>query len=160
MSTSTTRSSDGDTVEFGDVRLEVIHLVGHTPGSIALLYDDPGGTPHLWTGDCLFPGGVGNTSGDKDDFNSLIEDVTTKVFDRLPDETWFYPGHGNDSVLGNERPHLAGVARTGLVRSFVSRILRHTLWSFGRPIRMTSRKTSYELVVRATSSYDVPGGGW
>ena len=45
-------------------RLEVIHLVGHTPGSVALLYDDPAGTPHLWTGDSLFPGGVGNTFGD------------------------------------------------------------------------------------------------
>jgi glyoxylase-like metal-dependent hydrolase (beta-lactamase superfamily II) len=98
---------DGDTVEFGDVRLEVIHLVGHTPGSIALLYDDPQGTPHLFTGDSLFPGGVGNTFGDKDAFRSLVQDVSTKLFDRLPDETWFYPGHGSDSVLGNERPHLA-----------------------------------------------------
>jgi glyoxylase-like metal-dependent hydrolase (beta-lactamase superfamily II) len=96
----------GDTVEFGECRLEVIHLVGHTPGSIALLYDDPGGTPHLWTGDSLFPGGVGNTFGDADAFQTLVEEVSTKVFDRLPDETWFYPGHGNDSVLGNERPHL------------------------------------------------------
>ncbi len=96
-----------DTIEFGDVRLQVIHLVGHTPGSIALLYDDPEGSPHLWTGDCLFPGGVGNTQGDTDRFATLIEDVSTKVFDRLPDETWFYPGHGNDSILGTERPHLA-----------------------------------------------------
>lgn len=96
----------GDTVEFGDVRLEVIHLVGHTPGSIALLYDDPDGSPHLWTGDSLFPGGVGNTFGDADAFATLVDQVSTKVFDRLPDETWFYPGHGNDSVLGRERPHL------------------------------------------------------
>ncbi|HEY0903581.1 MAG TPA: MBL fold metallo-hydrolase, partial [Marmoricola sp.] len=77
--------TDGDTIEFGDVRLEVIHLVGHTPGSIALLYDDPEGTPHLWTGDSLFPGGVGNTFGDADAFRSLIADVSSKVFDRLPD---------------------------------------------------------------------------
>ncbi len=97
----------GDTIEFGRCRLEVIHLVGHTPGSIALLYDDPEGTPHLWTGDSLFPGGVGNTFGDALAFQTLIEDVSTKLFERLPDETWFYPGHGNDSVLGNERPHLA-----------------------------------------------------
>ena len=97
----------GDTVEFGRIRLQVIHLVGHTPGSIALLYDDPEGTPHLWTGDSLFPGGVGNTFGDADAFATLVDQVSTKVFDRLPDETWFYPGHGNDSVLGNERPHLA-----------------------------------------------------
>ena len=97
---------DGDVVEVGDARLQVIHLVGHTPGSIALLYDDPDGTPHLFTGDSLFPGGVGNTFGDEDAFRSLIADVSTKVFERLPDETWFYPGHGNDSTLGAERPHL------------------------------------------------------
>lgn len=107
------RVVDGDTIEFGDVRLEVIHLVGHTPGSIALLYDDPDGTPHLWTGDSLFPGGVGNTFGDADAFQSLLRDVSAKIFDRLPDETWFYPGHGNDSVLGDERPHLAEWAERG-----------------------------------------------
>jgi glyoxylase-like metal-dependent hydrolase (beta-lactamase superfamily II) len=98
--------ADGDVVEVGDHRLEVIHLVGHTPGSIALLYDDPAGTPHLWTGDSLFPGGVGNTFGSAENFRSLLHDVRTKVFDRLPDETWFYPGHGKDSTLGAERPHL------------------------------------------------------
>jgi glyoxylase-like metal-dependent hydrolase (beta-lactamase superfamily II) len=97
---------DGDTVRVGRSSLEVIHLVGHTPGSIALLYDDPAGTPHLFTGDSLFPGGVGNTFGDSEAFNSLISDVERKVFDRLPDETWFYPGHGDDSTLGAERPHL------------------------------------------------------
>ena len=97
---------DGDTVTVGRSTLEVIHLVGHTPGSIALLYDDPTGTPHLFTGDSLFPGGVGKT-GSPEDFTSLIGDVQTKIFDRLPDETWFYPGHGDDSTLGAERPHLA-----------------------------------------------------
>jgi glyoxylase-like metal-dependent hydrolase (beta-lactamase superfamily II) len=98
--------SDGDKIPVGDCELEVIHLVGHTPGSIALLYDDPVGTPHLFTGDSLFPGGVGKTWS-PEDFTSLIDDVTTRVFDRLPDETWFYPGHGDDSTLGAERPHLA-----------------------------------------------------
>jgi glyoxylase-like metal-dependent hydrolase (beta-lactamase superfamily II) len=98
---------DGDTIDVGRCRLEAIHLVGHTPGSIALLYDDPSGTPHLFTGDCLFPGGVGNTFGSKENFESLYRDVTTRLFDRLPDETWFYPGHGDDSTLGAERPHLA-----------------------------------------------------
>jgi glyoxylase-like metal-dependent hydrolase (beta-lactamase superfamily II) len=100
------RVGDGDTVAVGDCRLEVIHLRGHTPGSIALLYDDPEGTPHLFTGDSLFPGGVGNTQEDPDRFAQLIDDVSAKVFDRLPDETWFYPGHGADSTLGAERPHL------------------------------------------------------
>jgi glyoxylase-like metal-dependent hydrolase (beta-lactamase superfamily II) len=98
--------ADGDEVTVGRCTLQVIHLVGHTPGSVALLYDDPEGTPHLFTGDSLFPGGVGNTFGSEENFRSLLHDVRTKIFDRLPDETWFYPGHGNDSVLGEERPHL------------------------------------------------------
>jgi glyoxylase-like metal-dependent hydrolase (beta-lactamase superfamily II) len=97
--------TDGDVVSVGDVDLQVISLVGHTPGSIALLYDDPTGPPHLWTGDSLFPGGVGKTSS-SDDFGSLIDDVESKVFGRLPDETWVYPGHGDDTTLGAERPHL------------------------------------------------------
>jgi glyoxylase-like metal-dependent hydrolase (beta-lactamase superfamily II) len=99
------RVSDGDVVEVGECRLEVIHLVGHTPGSVALLYDDPDGTPHLFTGDSLFPGGPGRTTS-PEDFTSLMDDLQAKVFDRLPDETWFYPGHGDDSDLGRERPHL------------------------------------------------------
>jgi glyoxylase-like metal-dependent hydrolase (beta-lactamase superfamily II) len=100
--------ADGDTVRVGECTLEVIHLVGHTPGSVALLYRDPGpdGIPHLFTGDCLFPGGVGATHGNAANFKSLINDVERKLFDRLPDETWFYPGHGNDSTLGAERPDL------------------------------------------------------
>lgn len=98
--------AEGDTVPVGDCALEVIHIVGHTPGSIALLYRDPAGTPHLFTGDSLFPGGVGNTDKDPERFASLIDDVEHKLFDRLPDDTWFYPGHGRDSTLGAERPAL------------------------------------------------------
>jgi glyoxylase-like metal-dependent hydrolase (beta-lactamase superfamily II) len=98
--------ADGDRITIGDCELEVIHLVGHTPGSIALLYEDPHGIAHLWTGDSLFPGGVGNTHKNKDHFESLIGDVERKLFARLPDDTWFYPGHGKDSTLGAERPHL------------------------------------------------------
>lgn len=97
---------NGERVAVGDCVLEVIHLVGHTPGSIALLYDDPTGSPHLFTGDSLFPGGVGKTRS-PDDFMSLINDVEQKIFARLPDETWVYPGHGADTTLGAERPHLA-----------------------------------------------------
>jgi glyoxylase-like metal-dependent hydrolase (beta-lactamase superfamily II) len=103
---------DGDRVRFGEVELAVIHLVGHTPGSIALLYDDPEGSPHLFTGDCLFPGGVGKTTSPAD-FESLYQGVLAKVFDKLPDETWVYPGHGNDTNLGDERPHLAEWAARG-----------------------------------------------
>jgi glyoxylase-like metal-dependent hydrolase (beta-lactamase superfamily II) len=98
---------DGDIVEVGGCSLEVIHVVGHTPGSIVLLYQDPAGGAHLWTGDSLFPGGVGNTHKNKANFISLIDDVEHKLFDRLPDDTWFYPGHGKDSTFGAERPHLA-----------------------------------------------------
>ena len=99
--------SHGDTVGVGEVALDVIHLRGHTPGSIALLWDDPDGHPHLWTGDSLFPGGVGNTFGDDDAFAQLIRDVEERIFDRLPDDTWFYPGHGDDGRLGDERSKLA-----------------------------------------------------
>jgi glyoxylase-like metal-dependent hydrolase (beta-lactamase superfamily II) len=95
----------GDTVDAGRVPLEVIHLRGHTPGSIALLHRDTDGTPHLFTGDSLFPGGPGKTWAAAD-FISLMNDLESRVFDQLPDETWFYPGHGKDSTLGAERPHL------------------------------------------------------
>jgi glyoxylase-like metal-dependent hydrolase (beta-lactamase superfamily II) len=94
------------TIPVGQCTLRVIHLVGHTPGSIALLYDDPAGAPHLFTGDSLFPGGVGNTEGDAERFTSLINDVEAKLFNQLPDETWVYPGHGGDTTLGKERPNL------------------------------------------------------
>ena len=97
----------GDTVTVGRQALEVVHLRGHTPGSIALvLRSDDGGT-HLFTGDSLFPGGVGNTQQDPDRFASLIDDVEERLFAALPDDTWVYPGHGKDTTLGAERPHLA-----------------------------------------------------
>ncbi|MDJ0381371.1 MBL fold metallo-hydrolase [Streptomyces sp. G-G2] len=98
---------DGDTITFGRISLTARHLTGHTPGSIALVYDDPHGHPHVFTGDCLFPGGVGNTWGDPKAFVQLIDDVQEKLFGRLPDETWVYPGHGNDTTIGAERPHIA-----------------------------------------------------
>jgi glyoxylase-like metal-dependent hydrolase (beta-lactamase superfamily II) len=98
--------ADGDSFEVGDVTVSIIALRGHTPGSIALLYDDPVGAPHLFTGDSLFPGGPGNTEGDAQRFDSLMTDLETRVFDRLPDETWVYPGHGKDTTLGAERASL------------------------------------------------------
>ncbi|MFD8751376.1 MBL fold metallo-hydrolase [Kitasatospora sp. NPDC059577] len=98
--------ADGATLRVGDVELTVRHLVGHTPGAIVLIYDDPQGHPHVFTGDCLFPGGVGNTWGDPEAFTSLFRDVNEKIFDALPDEAWIYPGHGNDTTVGAERPHL------------------------------------------------------
>jgi len=103
---------DGDEIAFGSVTLRAIHLIGHTPGSIALVYDDPEGQPHLFMGDCLFPGGVGKTAN-AEDFASLYSGVVTKVFDVLPDETWVYPGHGNDTTLGRERGSLEEWAERG-----------------------------------------------
>lgn len=100
------RLRHGDEVRFGDITLDVIQLRGHTPGSIALAYDDPTGHPHLFTGDSLFPGGVGNTKNPGQSFETLIADVTSRVFDVYDDETWVYPGHGGDTTLGAERPHL------------------------------------------------------
>jgi glyoxylase-like metal-dependent hydrolase (beta-lactamase superfamily II) len=100
------RAQHGDQVRVGEVVLDVIHLRGHTPGSIALAFDDPHGPTHIWTGDSLFPGGVGATANPGQSFDSLIEDVTTRIFDVYGDDTWFYPGHGADSTLGVERPHL------------------------------------------------------
>ncbi|MFJ7242389.1 MBL fold metallo-hydrolase [Streptomyces olivaceus] len=95
---------DGDTIRVGDVELTARHLVGHTPGSIVLVYDDPHGHPHVFTGDCLFPGGPGRTT-QPEDFQSLMDGLETKVF-TLPDEAWIYPGHGDDTTLGDERPQL------------------------------------------------------
>ncbi|GAB3983953.1 MBL fold metallo-hydrolase [Plantactinospora veratri] len=97
--------TDGDRIRVGDRELEVIHIVGHTPGSVALLYrDDTDGT-HLFTGDSLFPGGPGRTTN-PNEFAQIMDDLEAKVFDVLPDDTWFYPGHGRDSTLGAERPSI------------------------------------------------------
>lgn len=97
--------SHGDIVRFGSCELEVITVGGHTPGCSLFLYRDPRGHEHLFSGDALFPGGVGKTANDSD-FDTLISGITAEVFDRLSDATWVYPGHGADTTLGAERPHL------------------------------------------------------
>jgi glyoxylase-like metal-dependent hydrolase (beta-lactamase superfamily II) len=98
----------GDTVQIGELTFEVIHLRGHTPGSIALSLDGPatGDVTQLFTGDCLFPGGIGKT-WQPGDFTQLLEDVSSRVFDVYGDSTVVYPGHGDDTTLGAERPSLA-----------------------------------------------------
>ena len=98
--------ADGDRLRFGEVEWGVTHLVGHTPGSIALVYDDPAWYSHVFTGDCLFPGGVGRTTSPAD-FSSLLEGVSRKLFGRLSEETSVYPRHGDDTNLGAERPRPA-----------------------------------------------------
>lgn len=95
------RLSHGDIVRVGDLRLEIVALRGHTPGSVAVLYRDRGTPPQLFTGDSLFPGGVGRTNSPAD-FASLIDDVEHRLFDLLPDNTHVAPGHGDDTTLGAE----------------------------------------------------------
>jgi glyoxylase-like metal-dependent hydrolase (beta-lactamase superfamily II) len=95
---------DGDQIQLGSEWLEVIGLVGHTPGSITLAYPGAGRT-HLFTGDSLFPGGPGKTNT-PEDFKSLMNDLETKIFGRFDDDAVVHPGHGDDTTLGTERPHL------------------------------------------------------
>ncbi len=108
------RLHHGDVLMVGHVTLEVVALRGHTPGSIALAYREPAGVRtregvphrvHLFTGDSLFPGGPGRTQ-DAAAFGSLMDDLEARVFGRFDDATWIYPGHGRDTTLGAERPHL------------------------------------------------------
>lgn len=96
----------GEQVLVGELVLDVVHLRGHTPGSVALAWTDDAGTVHLFTGDSLFPGGPGKT-GSAADFSDLMDDLQTRVFDVYPDSTLVHPGHGAGTTLGAERPHLA-----------------------------------------------------
>ena len=100
-----------DTIEVGNLQFEVIHLRGHTPGSVALLLR-AGDELHLFTGDALFPGGPGRTTS-TEDFHSLMGDLEQRVFDVLPDDTVVYPGHGRDTNLGIERPNLSEWRKRG-----------------------------------------------
>ena len=94
---------DAEVVEVGHLRLHVIHNPGHTEGSISFAVE---GTPLLFTGDTLFPGGPGNATFDGGDFATIIHSIDTKLF-TFPAETIVLPGHGLDTTIGTERPHLA-----------------------------------------------------
>jgi glyoxylase-like metal-dependent hydrolase (beta-lactamase superfamily II) len=96
----------GDVGNFDGFAVTAVHLRGHTPGSIALVYQDPAGPAHIFSGDSLFPGGVGNTQKDPSRFQQLITDVSGRLFDVYPDDTVVHPGHGKPTTLGTERPHL------------------------------------------------------
>ncbi len=97
---------DGDEVRVGELSLGVVRLTGHTPGGIALTLAGGTGRVHLFTGDSLFPGGVGRTRS-PGDFARLLDDVTTKLFGVFGDDTVVLPGHGAATTLGAERPQLA-----------------------------------------------------
>jgi glyoxylase-like metal-dependent hydrolase (beta-lactamase superfamily II) len=96
----------GDVGNFDGFDVTAVHLRGHTPGSVALVYQDPEGPAHIFSGDSLFPGGVGNTQKDPVRFNQLLTDVTELLFAVYPDDTVVHPGHGKPTTLGAERPHL------------------------------------------------------
>lgn len=91
---------DQQVLAFGPHALQAIHTPGHTPGSTCFLYER-----HLFTGDTLFPGGPGNTQNDPVRFERIISSIRDRLF-TLPDETLVYPGHGRDTTIGTERPHL------------------------------------------------------
>lgn len=94
----------GDRLRIGQLDIEVIELRGHTPGGLALALT-AGARTHVIAGDSLFPGGVGKTPG-PEEFGRLLGDVTSRLFDRFDDATVIHPGHGKDTTLGAERPHL------------------------------------------------------
>ena len=106
------RASHGDVLRCGELELKVIALRGHTPGSIALVLERPEATL-IFTGDSLFPGGVGNTNGSAARFASLLADVTERLFDAYPDTAMVLPGHGEGTTLGAERGSLAEWAERG-----------------------------------------------
>ncbi|GAA1182755.1 MBL fold metallo-hydrolase [Ornithinimicrobium humiphilum] len=101
------RLEDGDTVRVGDLVLDVVGLRGHTPGSVALALTAGGDVPRtvLFTGDSLFPGGPGRTRA-PEDFTSLMDDLEARVFGVYDDTALVLPGHGDNTVLGRERPQL------------------------------------------------------
>ncbi|BCW80339.1 MBL fold metallo-hydrolase [Arthrobacter sp. NicSoilC5] len=100
------RLSHGDVGNFDGFDITAVHLRGHTPGSIAFVYQDPDGPAHIFSGDSLFPGGVGNTDKDPERFNQLLSDVAERLFGAYPDTAVVHPGHGKPTTLGAERPHL------------------------------------------------------
>lgn len=91
---------EGDTFTFGRHEVRSLHTPGHTPGATCFLIGK-----HLFSGDTLFPGGPGNTKGDKQRFAEIIESIRTRLF-TLPEDTVVYPGHGRDTTIGTEKPHL------------------------------------------------------
>jgi len=93
---------DDDVIEVGGLRLRTIHTPGHTPGSTSFRLE---GHPVMFSGDTLFPGGPGNTSFESASFEQIIESIDRRLLTLEP-ETLVLPGHGLDTTIGSERPHL------------------------------------------------------
>src|SRR5581483_5831899 len=94
---------DDTMLEIGRLRVRTIATPGHTRGSMCFAVE---GTPLLLSGDTLFPGGPGNTSFEGGDFPTIIRSIEDRLFATLPPETIVMPGHGDDTTIGAERPHL------------------------------------------------------
>jgi len=94
---------DQSVIQVGKLRLETIHTPGHTPGSMCFRLE---GAPVLFSGDTLFPGGVGNTTFEGGDFATIIDSVTDRLFAPLAPETLVLPGHGDQTTIGTESPQL------------------------------------------------------
>ena len=94
---------DDRVLEVGRLRVRVLATPGHTPGSTCFLLDS---APILFSGDTLFPGGPGATNTPTGDFPTIIESIDRRLFSRLAPDTLVLPGHGNDTTIGAEAPHL------------------------------------------------------
>jgi len=94
---------DRSVLEIGRLRIGTIATPGHTPGSMCFTVD---GTPLLFTGDTLFPGGPGNTSFDHSDFSTIIKSIEGRLFATFDPNTLVLPGHGAGTTIGEESPHL------------------------------------------------------
>ena len=94
--------ADDDVYEVGDLRLRAIHTPGHTKGSTSFVLE---GKPVVFTGDTLFPGGPGNTGTPGASFDEIIRSIDRRLL-TLPAEMLVLPGHGLDTTVGEERPHL------------------------------------------------------
>ena len=94
---------DESVIEVGRLRLTTIETPGHTPGSMCFKLED---SPVLFSGDTLFPGGPGATKFPGGDFDAIIRSIGERLFSPLPPETIVMPGHGDDTTIGAERPHL------------------------------------------------------
>lgn len=94
---------DEGVMELGRLRVEQIATPGHTPGSICFYVE---GTPLLFSGDTLFPGGPGATKFPGGDFPTIIRSIEERLFSRFDADTIVLPGHGDRTTVGTERPHL------------------------------------------------------
>ena len=94
---------DDDVIVVGRLKLHTIHTPGHTPGSMCFVVE---GSPVLFSGDTLFPGGPGNTTFEGGDFETIIRSIDDRLFAKLAPDTIILPGHGDQSTIGTERPHL------------------------------------------------------